>query len=99
MDTSRSVSESQERGWDGAVATRSRAQVTEPGWAGGAGGRPEVPEGPTPMIVPRSEHWRKRNVRRFPSEFTSFPGYEQKDRGIRELRNIMEYNITQHNIV
>lgn len=59
---------------------------SEPGWAGGAGGRPEVSEGPTPMIVPRSEHWRKRNVHRFPSEFTSFPGYEQKDGGYQRTQ-------------
>ena len=48
----------------------------------GAGRRPEVSEGPTPMRVPHSEHQRKGKVGRFPLEFI------QRKEVIRELNII-----------
>ena len=57
-------------------------------WAGQAGQGGDLrSQEPNAMLVPWSGHWSKGKVHRLPLEFTSFPGYEQKEEVIREIND------------
>ena len=62
----------------------------EQSWAGQAGQGGDLrSQEPNAMLVPWSGHWSKGKVHRLPSEFTSFPGYEQKEEVIKELSDMI----------
>lgn len=65
-----------------------RGDEMEQSWAGQAGQGGDLrSQEPNAMLVPWCGHWSKGKVHRLPLEFTSFPGYEQKEEVIRELSN------------